>query len=143
MLKKASIFMLFVSLFPGTILAKTRIMGSARCTADKMQRYLLKNNPKIDRKYLCYTKYFLEEGAKEGVRGDLAFAQSLWETNFFRFGGDVHPSQNNFAGLGATGNKEPGLFFKTPREGIRAQIQHLKAYASKKNLKDAVRRRDT
>ncbi|MGX8717186.1 MAG: glucosaminidase domain-containing protein [bacterium] len=123
-----------VLLLPGIIFAKTRIMGKSHCTEHQMRQYLLKKNPKVDQKYLTYAKYFLDEGKKEGVRGDLAFAQSLHETNYFKFGGDVQPSQNNFAGLGATGNKEPGLSFKTPQEGIRAQIQHLKAYASKKNL---------
>ena len=109
-------------------------MGKSHCTEHQMRCYLLKKNPKISEKYLNYAKYFLEEGKKEGVRGDLAFAQALHETNFFKFGGDVEPTQNNFAGLGATGNKAKGLSFKTPQEGIRAQIQHLKAYASKKKL---------
>lgn len=109
-------------------------MGKSHCTERQMRQYLLRKNPKINSKYLNYVKYFLDEGKKEGVRGDLAFAQALHETHFFKFGGDVKSSQNNFAGLGATGNKEPGLSFKTPQEGIRAQIQHLKAYASKKKL---------
>ena len=133
MLKKTTLG-IFILLFPGIILAKTRIMGKSHCTEHQMRRYLLKKNPKVNEKYLNYAKYFLEEGKNEGVRGDLAFAQSLHETNFFKFGGDVKPAQNNFAGLGATGNKEPGLSFKTPQEGIRAQIQHLKAYASKGKL---------
>lgn len=125
---------IFFLLSPGVIFAKTHIMGKTHCTEHQMRQYLLKKNPKVNSQYLNYAKYFLEEGKKEGVRGDLAFAQSLHETNFFRFGNDVKPSQNNFAGLGATGNGNPGLSFKTPQEGIRAQIQHLKAYASKKRL---------
>ena len=133
MLKRVTLGVFILGL-SGVIFAKTSIMGKSHCTEHQMRQYLLKKNPKVNQKYLNCVKYFLEEGRKEGVRGDLAFAQSLHETNFFRFGGDVKPSQNNFAGLGATGNKEPGLSFKTPQEGIRAQIQHLKAYASKKNL---------
>ncbi len=133
MLKKIFLWV-FILLFPGIVLAKTHIMGKSHCTERQMRCYLLKKNPKVGEKYLGYVKYFLEEGKKEGVRGDLAFAQSLHETNFFKFGGDVKPAQNNFAGLGTTGNKEPGLSFKTPQEGIRAQIQHLKAYACKKKL---------
>ena len=39
---------------------------------------------------------FLEEGAAEGVRGDVAWAQSLKETGFFRYGGIVLPEQNNY-----------------------------------------------
>ena len=133
MLKGTTLGILFL-LLPGIILAKMRIMGRTHCTEHKMRQYLLKKNPKVCEKYLGYAKFFLEEGKREGVRGDLAFAQSLHETKFFKFGGDVKPVQNNFAGLGTTGNGNPGLSFKTPQEGVRAQIQHLKAYASKKKL---------
>ena len=48
---------------------------------------------------------FLEEGKAEGVRGDVAFAQSLHETGYFKFGGIVLPSQNNYAGIGALNGK--------------------------------------
>ncbi|MCQ2955630.1 MAG: glucosaminidase domain-containing protein [Opitutales bacterium] len=114
--------------------ARTRIMGQATCTIHQMQQLLLARNPKVSKSYLAYPKIFLEEGAKEGVRGDLAFAQALHETNYFKFGGDVSPRQNNFCGLGTTGNGVAGHQFATPREGIRAQIQHLKAYASYRPL---------
>lgn len=111
-----------------------RIMGQSTCTVHQMQQLLLTRNPNVPKSYLAYPRLFLEEGAKEGVRGDLAFAQALHETDYFKFGGDVSPHQNNFCGLGATGNGVPGHQFTTPREGIRAQIQHLKAYASHKPL---------
>ncbi|UPG65201.1 glucosaminidase domain-containing protein [Metabacillus endolithicus] len=77
---------------------------------------------------------YLEIGRKEGVRGDIAFAQAIHETGFFRFGGDVIPEQNNYAGIGTTGGGVKGAFFATPEEGVRAHIQHLKAYASKEPL---------
>lgn len=68
-------------------------------------------------------RIFLEEGADEEVRGDVAFAQSVLETGYFRWALD-----NNYAGLGACDScaGEPG--FPTPRDGVRAQIQHLKNY---------------
>jgi hypothetical protein len=114
--------------------AKVSIMGKAICTREQMERYLLSKNPKAS-KYASYVPIYLQEGEKEGVRGDIAFAQSLVETGFFRFGGDVKPQQNNFSGLGATGNSQQGCRFQTPLEGIRAQIQHLKAYGSKRPLR--------
>ena len=80
-------------------------------------------------------KYFWEEGAAEGVRGDIALAQSIHETGWFQFGNLVKPDQYNFAGLGATGPGHPGNKFPDARTGIRAQIQHLKAYASTASLK--------
>lgn len=79
---------------------------------------------------------FLEEGAAEGIRGDIAFCQSIKETGWFRFGGQVLPAQNNYAGIGATNNSPigKGAWFESAQIGVRAQIQHLKAYANEKAL---------
>ncbi|WP_241156707.1 glucosaminidase domain-containing protein [Bacillus sp. FJAT-42376] len=77
---------------------------------------------------------YLEIGRKEGVRGDIAFAQAVHETGFFKFGGDVVPEQNNYAGIGTTGGGVKGAYFSSPDEGVRAHIQHLKAYASTEPL---------
>ncbi|MFO7589684.1 MAG: glucosaminidase domain-containing protein [Acidimicrobiia bacterium] len=67
---------------------------------------------------------FVEEGQAEGVRGDLAFAQAVVETAGF----NASPS-NNYAGMGWCDSCSNGRRFPTPRDGIRAQIQHLKNYA--------------
>lgn len=85
---------------------------------------------------MMLAELFLEEGALEGIRGDIAFCQSIKETGWFRYGGQVLPEQNNFAGIGATNNSPvgKGAWFKTARDGVRAQIQHLKAYANKETL---------
>lgn len=114
------------------------IMGKSKLTAKQMAEYLLYKNP--DPQIACtaleLAQIFLEEGEAEGVRGDIAFAQSCKETGYFKYGGQVLPEQNNYAGIGAT-NGSPvgyGAWFKDPREGVRAQIQHLKAYASKEPL---------
>ncbi|MCU1354078.1 MAG: Mannosyl-glycoprotein endo-beta-N-acetylglucosaminidase [Acidimicrobiales bacterium] len=72
---------------------------------------------------------YTSEGADEGVAGDLAFAQSIVETGSFGFSSYVLPAYNNFAGLGADGVHRP-LSFPTAREGVRAQVQHLVAYAN-------------
>lgn len=75
---------------------------------------------------------YWQEAEREGVRPDLALAQALVETGFFRYGGDVDHNQNNFCGLGTTGNGVKGASFKTPEIGVRAHIQHLLAYTQKK-----------
>lgn len=80
--------------------------------------------------------YYLTFGNYYGIRGDIAFAQAMHETNFLRFTGIVQPEQNNFCGLGATGPDNPGASFATPREGVLAHIQHLFAYASTDSLPD-------
>ena len=54
----------------------------------------------------------------------------LLETSFLKYGGQVAGGQNNFAGLGAVDGGDRGLVFPSPRQGIRAQIQHLKYYAT-------------
>lgn len=75
---------------------------------------------------------YWQEAEREGVRPDLALAQALVETGYFKYGGDVHHNQNNFCGLGTTGNGVKGAEFKTPEIGVRAHIQHLLAYTQKK-----------
>ena len=41
------------------------------------------------------------------------------------------PTQNNFAGLGATGRGEPGESFKDIETGVRAHLEHLLLYAGR------------
>ncbi|WP_226579636.1 N-acetylmuramoyl-L-alanine amidase [Halobacillus litoralis] len=74
--------------------------------------------------------YYLKYGEIYGIRGDVAYAQAINETDFFRFTGLVSKEQNNYAGIGATGPGNPGASFSTPEEGVHAHIQHLFAYAS-------------
>ena len=81
-----------------------------------------------------FCRIFKEEAEAEGVKVEVAFGQAMLETGYLKFGGDVKPNQYNFAGLGATGNGVQGNVFGNVREGIRAQIQHLKCYASTDNL---------
>lgn len=76
-----------------------------------------------------FCQLYIEECQAEGIKTEVAFCQAMKETGFLRYGGDVRIEQYNFAGLGATGGGNPGNSFSSVREGIRAQIQHLKAYA--------------
>ena len=75
------------------------------------------------------TDHFIREGRAEGVAGDWAYAQSIVETGYFAFSAAVPPSFNNFSGLGATGGGVLGNRFPTAQIGVRAQMQHLRAYA--------------
>ena len=114
---------------------KTAIMGRAEATAAQMAAFCLSKN-ESPRLPSCSVEelasLFLAEGEAEGVRGDVAFAQALLETGYFKFGGIVLPTQNNYGGLGALNGNSAGqaASFPDPRSGVRAQIQHLKAYAS-------------
>ncbi|MGY3718630.1 N-acetylmuramoyl-L-alanine amidase [Sutcliffiella cohnii] len=91
---------------------------------DQFVKKVNKNAPSLGALYV-------DIGNKYGIRGDVAFAQAIHETNYFRFTGVVKADQNNFAGIGATGGGVTGASFKTEREGVLAHIQHLFAYASK------------
>lgn len=116
-----------------------KIMGQAAATVAQMQTYIKKANPKVSDSVIKMIPLYISEGAIEGVRGDIAFAQSCLETGNFTFSGSaVTLDQNNFCGMGVTRNGVKGNSFKTPAEGIRAQIQHLQAYASTSRLKQTV-----
>ena len=107
-----------------------KIMGQAQATVEQMRAYIKKVNPTVPESVIKMIPYYITEGALEGVRGDVAFAQSCLETGNFTFEGSaVTLNQNNFCGMGVTSNGVRGNSFTTPKEGIRAQIQHLKAYA--------------
>lgn len=110
-----------------------------------MATYLLKNmsSPKLTCSVWDLVNYYLDEGEKEGVRGDIAFCQSIIETGWFYNYTSSDPNRpaeykvyyhmNNFCGLGATGSSVP-CSFETAQLGVRAQIQHLKAYGSTEPL---------
>ncbi len=116
----------------------TKIMGNAVAAAEQMKAYLKAKNPNVAQSVLDMVPLYLSEGKAEGVRGDIAFAQSCLETGNFTFSGSaVTLNQNNFCGMGVTSNGMRGNSFDTPQLGIRAQVQHLKAYASTDALKNA------
>lgn len=81
-----------------------------------------------------FCRIYYEEAKKEGVRPEVAFMQAMLETGWLQYGGDAAASQFNFAGLGTTGGGVKGNLFPDVRTGIRAQIQHLKAYATADTL---------
>ncbi|MEF9945465.1 MAG: glucosaminidase domain-containing protein [Lachnospiraceae bacterium] len=77
-----------------------------------------------------FCQMYVDESLAEGVRPEVAFVQTMKETGWLQYGGDSHVEQYNFAGLGTTGGGVEGNAFPDVRTGIRAQIQHLKAYAT-------------
>lgn len=81
-----------------------------------------------------FCQIYIEEAEAEGVRPEVAFAQMLKETGWLQYGGDASIEQFNFAGIGTTGGGVPGNAYPDVRTGVRAQIQHLKAYATTDTL---------
>lgn len=111
------------------------IMGKSKISAEKMSAFVKSKNPNaqdIDR----IAKAFVEVGEKYNIRGDVAFCQSIIETGWFKFDGGtaVTPDQHNYCGLGVTSKGVKGHAFDTVEDGVKAQIQHLYAYATKDAL---------
>ena len=125
--------------------AAHEIMGTSSVTVDQMVSYYNKRytfpadiyRDKGADSAEAFFKILKEEAEAEGVRADVLFAQVMLETGGLKFGGDVQPSQCNFGGLGAVGGGAAGETFADVRTGLRAQVQHLKAYASTDGLNNA------
>lgn len=108
------------------------IMGPSRVSAAQLAQWFNARSPGGYRAAVdvgTLASFYISEGAAEGVRGDVAFLQSIVETGWFRFTGSVPPGYHNYAGIGATDSGGAPAQFFSPQIGVRAQIQHLRAYA--------------
>lgn len=112
------------------------VMSCGMAKSYDLASFLLQVHPEADvSEVSAIAEHYIKEAGIEGVNHDVAFCQMCLETNYLRFDGDVHRWQNNFSGIGATGHGVPGASFESVQIGIRAHIQHLKAYASRKSLR--------
>lgn len=117
---------------PGLI---DRIMGHGNTSEVQLMMFLKTNNEAALGQFPDIPRLYREEATIEGVNYDIAFCQMCVETNFLRFGtNNLRPSQNNFASLGTAAGGNELAVFPSARLGVRAQIQHLKAYASNEPL---------
>jgi len=115
------------------------IMSKGQVDPHELARFLRKNNPKItDQEALLMANLYYNEAAIESVNSDIAFIQMCLETSFLRFGGLVTPDMHNYCGLGSIGPGKPGERFPTAQIGVRAHVQHLKAYASTEALRQSL-----
>jgi hypothetical protein len=98
--------------------------------------FLKSRNPKLDPRYQGIAGYYLRQGELLGLRWDYAFYQMIVETGALSYwrgsrSGDVKASQNNFAGLGATGRGARGESFSDIETGVQAHLEHLLLYAGR------------
>ncbi|MTJ12603.1 cell wall hydrolase [Anabaena sp. UHCC 0187] len=112
---------------PGQI---EQIISNGNTSELQLQLFLKNNNENAITQFPDIPKLYREEATIEGINHDIAFCQMCLETGFLRFGTDIKSQQNNFAGLGGVGGGAEGVSFPSARIGVRAHIQHLKAYAS-------------
>lgn len=116
---------------PAKIYPSIMIMDQGKKAPEHMVSFMLLNNTSLDSLYVTrLVKAYIIECRREGVNHDVAFCQMCLETGFLRFTGSVSRFQNNFCGLGAVNAYTAGDWFDSLEEGVRAHIQHLKAYAS-------------
>ncbi len=107
-------------------------------SADRLAAFFASQNPAGDTARAGrLAQLYVAECAVEGVNSDAAFVQMCLETGFLRFGGLVTPDMNNFCGLGAIGPQQPGERFPSEQLGVRAHVQHLKAYGTSAPLVNA------
>lgn len=114
------------------------ISGRGYTSEVQMLMFLKANHDTGLSQFPDIARLYRDEGSNEGINYDIAFAQMCVETDFLRFGGTVKPGQNNFGGLGTGGGTPEGASFPSARIGVRAHIQHLKAYANAEPLREEV-----
>src|SRR5512134_85642 len=104
----------------------------ACATPGRLMAYLKQRNPRLDPKFERIAVEYMRHGETLGLRWDYAFFQMIVETGSLTFTGDVKPTQNNFAGLGATGRGAPGESFKDVSSGARAHLEHVLMYTGER-----------
>lgn len=110
------------------------IYSEGKSSSHTLATFLSSGNEKLGKELTYeFANIYIEEAKKEGINWDVAFVQMCLETGFLKFGGLVEYGQNNFCGLGSFNSKK-GASFPTIREGVRAHIQHLKAYSTTDDL---------
>ena len=112
-------------------------------TPGRLMTFVHARHPELPQRFRSIAHLYRKHGKAWRVRWDYAFFQMLLETNFLRFRradgtpGDVRMSQNNFSGLGATGNGVAGDAYPDVSTGVLAQIHHLVAYSGERVAKPA------
>src|SRR4051812_22292673 len=139
------------------VTTRSPVMGPNLLSANQLARWFQSvpgrrpvRVPSLGNNITALAQTFIDEGRVEGVRGDIAFVQSILETGWFSFAGSqIPPDANNFAGLNAYNDRAglanckkgdptpgPSRCFATARIGVLTQIQLLRSYAdaTSKNL---------
>ena len=113
---------------PQVLLGPTN-QPTACVTPGRLMAFVHKRNPALRGRFAKIAVEYMKHGEALNVRWDFAFFQMLLETASLKFTGDVNWRQNNFAGLGATGNGVKGERFRSVSDGVRAHLEHLLIYA--------------
>lgn len=109
---------------------RTPLRGTWSGNAQELASFLLKINPspRFSVSTSVLAGYYVRFCAETGLRADLLWAQMIRETGYGKYGGDVSPNQNNYAGIGATGGGAGGAAFASAEAGVKAHVAHMVAY---------------
>jgi N-acetylmuramoyl-L-alanine amidase len=104
-------------------------MGAAALSADQLTTWFAAQayNDLTSTTITKLANWYLTDGAKEGVRGDVAFAQAVLETGGFSSPDAV--GLNNYAGIGHCDTCGQGSGFPSPEAGVLGQLQLLRIFA--------------
>lgn len=120
-----------LTICPGLI---DQIMGHGNTSETQLRVFLQNNNEAAATQYKDIPGLYRKEATIEGVNYDIAFCQMCVETAYLTFPGESKASQYNFGGIGSVDGSPGGASFPSAVIGVRAHIQHLKAYASTEPL---------
>lgn len=109
----------------------TKVLGQPVASADRMYQFVKARHPETT---LTYTiaQLFHDIGAKYGIRGDIAFCQSIIETGWFCYTGGtaMRAYHYNYGGMGCTYKGQLGEVYSNETEGVNAMLQHDWSYAT-------------
>ncbi len=132
------------------VTTRTPVMGPSLLNASQLaswyNRHRGSNTPQIPALHnnvQALAQIFIDQGKAEGVRGDIAFVQSMLETGWLAFhGSQITPDAYNYAGIYAFGGRaglpncvhgdptgSPSRCMGSPQHGVLVQIQLLRSYA--------------
>lgn len=133
----AAVFVLFSCMTPRRVQKQCSrlLLAPGIQSADQLARFFRAHNSDVFQADITrLARYYVTEGAIEGINSDVAFVQMCLETGWLKFGNLVTPEMHNYCGLGAMDAEHPGEYFATEQLGVRAHIQHLQAYATTEDV---------
>lgn len=109
---------------------ETPIVGEATVTLEQAKAWAESRG--AHQRFVDIADIYWKYGEITGIRPEILYAQAAKETGFGKYGGNVIPEQNNWAGIKtatATGDTTyDHESFATPDDGVRAHFNHICAY---------------
>jgi hypothetical protein len=138
MFRKLILIQMMLFIINNMFAVNDKIFSTGSSSLETLAQFLSNGNKELGNELVNeFAKIYMEEDEHEGINWDVAFVQMCLETGFLKYGGLVDFGQNNFCGLGSFSSNQ-GASFPTIREGVRAHVQHLKAYSSTEELKGSL-----